>query len=740
MKKINFVFLFLIIILSQILSQNNILAQTPHSQWTISSSTKEAKVGDIVELVYNVTIEDDWYLYGSNFGEGGPQITNIKAKKDPSFEIVGKLESVGFQKKFDTTFEMDITIFKKKAEFRQKIKILAPNATGNLNYIAEIDFQVCSDKEGTCKQGTFKSTLNTIKIAKSAVSEEKKNKKIDSVDNKASNIPQKVENDSNKKTENSNENSNENPKDSSKKATEIPTKIEAKPAVSLLSFLLIAFGGGLLALLTPCVFPMIPMTVSIFMKDSSKISPEFAATLTPERLKIHTEEHQRKVRRQGITKALVYGLAIVTIYTLIGAVVSAFMGVDFTNDLSTSATANIIFFCVFIFFALSFLGMFELVLPSWLVNKIDEKADQGGYLGVFFMAFTLVLVSFSCTAPIAGTLILAAFDGEILRPALGMMAFSSAFAIPFVIFATFPSLLKSLPKSGGWLNVLKVVLGFAELALAFKFLSTADLAYHWGILDRDEFLTIWIVIFGVLGLYLLGKISLPHDSKVEKISVPRLIFGMMSLIFSLYMLPGLFGSNLTLLSGIIPPQTTNNFDLDDLIKQNGGNSSSNNSERNNKIKEKIKYSEFLKLPLGIEGFFDYEQGLAYAKKVNKPVFLDFTGHGCANCRKMEENVWVTPKILEMLKNDYVVISLYVDDKTELPENEHYKAKKDGEIKTTLGKKNFFIQIDKYQSIAQPYYCLLDTNGNLMVQSEGYNADNENFSKFLEKGITEFKKK
>ena len=738
MKKINFAFLFLIIILSQISFQNNILAQTPHSQWSISSSTKEAKVGDIVEIIYNVSIEDDWYLYGSNFGEGGPQITSIKAKKDPSFELVGKLESIGFQKKFDTTFEMDITIFKKKAEFRQKIKILAPNTSGNLNYVAEIDFQVCSDKEGTCKQGTYKSTLNTLKIAKSAVSEEKKNPKIDS---NATNIPQKVEDDTNKKAQNSNinTNSNKNQKDSTNKKPEIAAKIEAKPAVSLLSFLIIAFGGGLLALLTPCVFPMIPMTVSIFMKDSAKISPEFAATLTPERLQIHTQEHQRKVRRQGITKALVYGLAIIAIYTLIGAVVSAFMGVDFTNDLSTSATANIIFFCVFIFFALSFLGMFELVLPGWLVNKIDEKADQGGYLGVFFMAFTLVLVSFSCTAPIAGTLILAAFDGEILRPALGMMAFSSAFAIPFVIFAIFPSLLKSLPKSGGWLNVLKVVLGFVELALAFKFLSTADLAYHWGILDRDEFLTIWIVIFGVLGLYLLGKISLPHDSKVEKISVPRLLFGMMSMIFSLYMLPGLFGSNLALLSGIIPPQTTNNFDLDDLIKQNAGNNSSNSGEKNNKIKEKIKYSEFLKLPLGIEGFFDYEQGLAYAKKVNKPVFLDFTGHGCANCRKMEENVWVNPKILEMLKNDYVVISLYVDDKTELPENEHYKAEKDGEIKTTLGKKNFFIQIDKYQSIAQPYYCLLDTNGNLMVQSEGYNADIENFNKFLEKGLVEFKK-
>ncbi len=717
MKKINFILFFLLIFL-----QNILLAQTPHSQWSISSPTKEAKTGDIVELIYTVTIEADWYLYGSNFGEGGPQITSIKAKKDPSFELVGKLESIGFEKKFDTTFEMDITIFKKKAEFRQKIKLLAGE---KLNFNAEIDFQVCSDKNGVCKQGTYKSTFNAIKIIQAEVPKvtpEKKNEKIDSVNSDTSTVPTTIPN-----------------QNSGKDTATVkfdPKPPTSKPAVSLLSFLIIAFGGGLLALLTPCVFPMIPMTVSIFMKDSSKISPEFAATLTPERLKIHTQEHQRKVRKQGITKALVYGFAIIAIYTLIGGLVSAFMGVDFTNDLSTSATANIIFFCVFIFFALSFLGMFELVLPSWLVNKIDEKADQGGYLGVFFMAFTLVLVSFSCTAPIAGTLILAAFDGEILRPALGMMAFSSAFAIPFVIFAIFPSLLKSLPKSGGWLNVLKVVLGFAELALAFKFLSTADLAYHWGILDRDEFLTIWVVIFAVLGLYLLGKITLPHDSKIEKISVPRLLFAMVSLSFSLYMLPGLFGANLTLLSGIIPPQTTNNFDLDDLIKQNAGNSPINNKT----LKEKIKYAEFLKMPLGIEGFFDYEQGLAYAKKVNKPVFLDFTGHGCANCRKMEENVWVNPRVLEMLKNDYVVISLYVDDKTELPENEHYKAKKDGEIKTTLGKKNFFIQIDKYQSIAQPYYCLLDTKGNLMVQSEGYNADVNNFSNFLEKGLVEFKKR
>ncbi len=736
MKKINLVFFFLLIFL-----QNILLAQTPNSQWNISSTTKEAKAGDIVELVYTVTIEADWYLYGSNFGEGGPQITSIKAKKDPSFELVGKLESVGFEKKFDTIFDMDITFFKKKAEFRQKIKLLGGSPTGEkLNFNAEIDFQVCSDKNGVCKPGTYKSVFNAIKIIQAEVPKtpekiiiEKKNERIDSVNGNTAITPTTIP------EKNSTEDTT---KTISVISDPISTEIkspEQKPAVSLLSFLLIAFGGGLLALLTPCVFPMIPMTVSIFMKDSAKISPEFAATLTPERLKIHTQEHQRKVRRQGITKALVYGFAIIAIYTLIGGLVSAFMGVDFTNDLSTSATANIIFFCVFIFFALSFLGMFELVLPSWLVNKIDEKADQGGYLGVFFMAFTLVLVSFSCTAPIAGTLILAAFDGEIVRPALGMMAFSSAFAIPFVIFAIFPSLLKSLPKSGGWLNVLKVVLGFAELALAFKFLSTADLAYHWGILDRDEFLTIWIVIFAVLGLYLLGKITLPHDSKIEKISVPRLLFAMVSLSFSLYMLPGLFGANLTLLSGIIPPQTTNNFDLDDLIKQNANNSS-NSSEKNKNLKEKVKYSEFLKMPLGIEGFFDYEQGLAYAKKVNKPVFLDFTGHGCANCRKMEENVWVNPKILEMLKNDYVVISLYVDDKTELPENEHYKAKKDGEIKTTLGKKNFFIQIDKYQSIAQPYYCLLDTKGNLMVQSEGYNADIGNFSSFLDKGLAEFKKR
>ncbi len=316
MKKINFIFLFLTLILSPILFQNNNLsAQTPNSQWITTTSVKEAKVGDVIELIFNVSIENDWYLYGSNFSDGGPQITTLKAKKDASFELVGELESVGFEKKFDTTFEMDITIFKKKAEFRQKIKVLAPNDAGNLNFSAEIDFQVCSDKNGTCKQGTYKSTLNTVKIAKSAVLDEKKNEIIDSV---PKNIPQNAGNDTNKveigKTDTN----------SVKNSTEISTKQPtAKPAISLFSFLIIAFGGGLLALLTPCVFPMIPMTVSVFMKDSAKISPAFAATLTPEELKIYTETHQKKVRKQGITKALVYGLAIIAIYTLIGAVVSA---------------------------------------------------------------------------------------------------------------------------------------------------------------------------------------------------------------------------------------------------------------------------------------------------------------------------------------------------------------------------------------------------------------------------------
>jgi thiol:disulfide interchange protein DsbD len=379
------------------------------------------------------------------------------------------------------------------------------------------------------------------------------------------------------------------------------------------------------------------------------------------------------------------------------------------------------------------MGMFEIVLPSSFVNKIDRKADGGGYGAVFFMAFTLVWVSFSCTAPIAGSIILLATQGEVIKPLVGMVAYASAFAVPFTFFALFPTAMKSLPKSGGWLNTVKVFLGFLELALAFKFLSTADLAYGWGILNRDVFLAIWIAIFGALALYLFGKIQLPHDSKIEKLSVPRALVAIFVTAFTIYMVPGLWGANLKILSGIIPPETTQEFSIDTQLQKI--------QNQDDTFPKSVKYGDFLHLPYGLKGFFDYKEGLEYAKKVNKPVFLDFTGHGCANCRKMEEYVWTKPEILSILKNEYVIVSLYVDDKTELPENEWITSKVDGKVKKTVGKVNLDFERERFNNIAQPYYCLLDTEGNLLVTPPiGYEPDVKTFEAYLKAGIEAFKAK
>ena len=374
--------------------------------------------------------------------------------------------------------------------------------------------------------------------------------------------------------------------------------------------------------------------------------------------------------------------------------------------------------------------MFEITLPSGLVNKVDEKAEKGGLAGVFFMAFTLVLVSFSCTGPIVGSILISSAGGELLKPILGMFAFSLAFAIPFTLFAIFPEWMKSLPKSGGWLNSVKVVLGFLELALAFKFLSMADLVYHWGILDRDVFLVIWIVIFAALGFYLLGKIKLPHDSPVESIGVPRMLLALVTFMFVIYMIPGLFGAPLKLLSGYLPPMTTQNFTISSLA------SSGEEDTRT----EDVLYSDILEIPYGIQGYFDYDQALAAAKKAGKPLLIDFTGHGCVNCRKMEENVWADPSVLSRLKNDFVMVALYIDERQELPEDKWYTSDYDGKVKKTVGKQNADFQITKFNNNAQPYYVILDHQEELLAKPHAYDTDIQNFVEFLDGAKAEFEKR
>jgi thioredoxin-related protein len=425
---------------------------------------------------------------------------------------------------------------------------------------------------------------------------------------------------------------------------------------------------------------------------------------------------------------------------VIGTLVALIFGANFANFLSTHWIPNVLFFLIFLIFAASFLGMFEITLPSWMINKSDQAAEKGGLMGPFFMAFTLVLVSFSCTGPIVGAILVKSAGGQILEPIISMFGFSLAFALPFTTFAFFPHWLKNLPKSGGWLNAVKVVLGFLELALGLKFLSIADQTYHWHILDREVYLALWIVIFTLMGFYLLGKIKFSHDSDVKFISFPRVCFAIITFAFVTYMIPGMFGAPLRALSGYMPPQTSLDFDINAIVRENAGSGGNAKTNEESTLCEKPRYGDFLHLPHGLQGFFDYEQGLSCAKKMNKPVFIDFTGHGCVNCREMEANVWSAPQVLKRLREDFVIIALYVDDKTTLPEKEWITSTYDKKVKNTVGKKYADLQIARFNVNAQPYYVLLGDEGELLVPPRAYNLNVDEFVKFLDNGIKEYKKK
>ncbi len=469
---------------------------------------------------------------------------------------------------------------------------------------------------------------------------------------------------------------------------------------------LLAMLAGLLAIITPCVFPLIPVTVSFFLKRSGS-------------------------RQAGLRNAVIYSFSIISIYTIPTLLLTLIFGNTILYTISTSAISNLLFFVIFIVFAISFFGAFELTLPNSWANKADEQAGKGGVAGIFFMALTLAIVSFSCTGPIVGTLLgQTSMQGVSIAPIIGMLGFGVGLAMPFSLFAFFPSMLHSLPKSGGWLNSVKVSFGFIELALAMKFLSSVDLVYHWHLLDRDVFLVIWIVIFFLLGYYLLGKLKFSHDSLLQFISVPRLFFAIASFSFALYMIPGLWGAPLKALSGFIPPSTTQDFNLDNL-QYSIGSSSSNIVSKSNPLAPK-KYIDKLSVPFGLTAYFDLEEGLAAAKALNKPVMLDFTGHSCANCRKMEEQVWKNEEVLKRIKDNFVLISLYVDEATELPLEEQY-AGYQGQKITTIGEKNLDYEITKFGLNAQPLYMFLNLNGNPLSEVRyGYDADVPKFIAHLDK--------
>lgn len=632
------------------------------AKWSWTLSPTNPTVGQTAEIIFKVKIDKGWYLYSSDFDkELGPVVTTIKIKENLGVSVDGPLRAINPHSKFDKEiWNGTYTYFTEEAEFRQTVKITSDSWKIDGSY----DSQTCSNESGLCVpiKGPFLI--------------------------------------------NSNLSGSSTPEDSKKKASNSTAKIIApEDDQSLWQFFWLAMGAGLLALLTPCVYPLIPMTVSFFTKQQG-----------------------------GKKLAFLYGFFIVLIYVFFGTILAFFAGASFANFLSTHWIPNLLFFVIFILFGISFLGAFEIVLPSSLVNNVDAKSDKGGLLGVFFMAFTLVLVSFSCTGPLAGSILIASSQGVFLKPIIGMLGFSLAFAIPFTIFAIFPGFMQKMPKSGNWMNEVKVVLGFLEIALAFKFLSVADQVYHWHLLDREIFLAIWIAIFTALTLYLFGKISLPHDGPSGKLSVPRALFATAFLAFVIYLTPGMFGAPLKGLSGWLPPMSSQDFKGTSQVNDPNADASKTSSS--------VKYSEFLKLPLGLNGFFDFDEAKAYAQKVGKPLFIDFTGHGCVNCRKMEEYVWSDPAVLSILKNDYVIVALYCDDKTELPENKWYVSKVDGQEKKTLGDQNLDFQISRFNSNAQPHYVLLDPRKDAapMVPPVAFDADINHFISFLKKGIDAYKSK
>lgn len=653
-------------------------------KWKVSWENELLQVGDRAILVFDVAIPGGWYIYSNDFDPDlGPLLTTLVLKNQTGFSTQETLKAINPRKKYDEIWEGDIGYFIKAGKFEQTV--LIEKTSGQIQ--GSIEYQMCSDLSGQCINYEEDFTINFV--AKEAVISKTEKlpiiTKIESPREESPSVTSTAESESSKKVA----------------ITEIKIT-RAGEGESLWGFMVLAFLAGLAALLTPCVFPMIPMTVSFFTGRTKK-------------------------RSQGLRQAVIYGFSIIAIYTIAGTAVAAIQGPEFANWLATHWVPNLFFFGIFIFFALAFLGMFELTLPSSFVNKIDAKAEKGGLGGVFFMAFTLVLVSFSCTGPIVGSILISSAGGELIKPVLGMFAFSLAFAIPFTLFAIFPEWMKRLPKSGGWLNSVKVVLGFLELALAFKFLSIADQVYHWGILDRDIFLVIWIVIFAALGLYLLGKLRLPHDSKMEYIGVPRLLLALTTLMFVVYMIPGLWGAPLKYLSGYLPPLTTQQFTI----------SAGSNQVSDLSISEPVLYGDLLKIPHGIQGFFDYEQALAAAKKANKPLLIDFTGHGCVNCRKMEENVWIDTQVMRRLKEDFVMVALYIDERLELPESKWYTSEYDGKIKKTLGKQHADFQITRFKNNAQPYYIILDHEEKLLAQPRSYDTDIAAFIAFLDQAKAEF---
>lgn len=646
-------------------------------------------------IVFTATSDRGWHLYDMNLPEGGPVSTSFTFETLQGVELVGKpTPSVKATSVYDEQFSMNLRWYPGTVSFTQQIKI---TDAAKFKLAGELEFMACNDE--TClppERIPFAFDKKSIRMDAQVASTVTSNEEIATTQPETDSIAENTTEETSSETA-SPKKPNTAPATASNALTDhtslwTPVIDELKgfgdstvsaTDTSILFIFFAGFLGGLIALLTPCVWPMIPMTVSFFLKRT-------------------------KNRKKAIRDALTYGLSIIVIYLVMGLLITGIFGASALNDLSTNAIFNIIFFLLLVVFAISFFGAFEMVLPASWTNKLDTKADSTtGILSIFFMSFTLVLVSFSCTGPIIGTLLVqAASMGSAVGPAVGMFGFALALSIPFSVFAIFPNMLQSMPKSGGWLNSVKVVLGFLELALALKFLSVADLAYGWRLLDREVFLVLWIVIFILLGCYLLGKIKFSHDSDVKYVSVPRLFMAIVSFAFAVYMVPGLWGAPLKAISAFAPPLYTQDLNLYE-----------------NEVHA---------------AFDDYETGMAYARKVDKPVMIDFSGFGCVNCRKMEASVWTDPKVKQILEKDYVLITLMVDDKTKLPQP--IQIEEHGKTRTlkTIGDKWSYLQRSKFGANAQPFYILLNDQGQPLGPSYAFNEDVTQYIQFLQNGLKQFK--
>jgi thiol:disulfide interchange protein len=644
------------------LAFSNLLFSQIESHVKFETSTKDIGAGSY-ELQVKALLDKGWHIYSSRMKTGGPIPTTFKINKDKDFTIISDTitENGTAIVKWDTNYKQNLIYYGNTVTFSQITKYNTSNTDsikGNLN------FMICNDE--MCLPPEDYEVVFFIKAKETTAA--------------------------NKITNEAKINDNSNP--------------DSKPkSLSLLQIFILSFIGGLAALLTPCVFPMIPMTVSYFTKKG-------------------------KTRKQGIKNALIYSASIIVLYVALGLTISSIFGIDALNAMATNVWFNVIFFIILIVFAASFLGAFEITLPSSFVNKIDSQSDRGGLLGIFFMALTLSLVSFSCTGPIIGTLLFeSAVSGNIKGPLIGMIGFSSALALPFGLFALFPNWLKSLPKSGSWLNSVKIVLGLLELALAFKFLSNADLVTQTGLLTREIFIAIWIGIFAILTFYLLGFIKFSHDDdKPIKLSVFRSFFAIIVLSFTIYLIPGLWGAPLKLINGFPPP---------DFYKEWKNNTPTNTAFISTENKTNV---EDAHCPNNLNCFHDYDEALAYAKKVDKPLLVDFTGWACVNCRKMEGNVWTDSKIDNLIRNEVVLVSLYVDDQRALPLEEKAEKELGGKKYkiNTVGNKWSYFQAEKFQTNSQPYYVLLDNNGNKLSLSAGYNPNINEYETFLKIGIEKYK--